>query len=33
LEENLTLQEAAAQLKLISEEDFDRIVDPRKMVR
>jgi fumarate hydratase class II len=33
LEENLTLQEAASQLKLISEEDFDRIVDPRKMVR
>lgn len=29
---NTTLKEAALQLKFISEEDFDRIVDPRKMV-
>lgn len=30
--ENLTLREAAQALKLISEEDFDRIVDPSRMV-
>ncbi len=32
-EENLTLRDAAIQLKAISEEDFDRIVDPGKMVK
>ena len=31
--ENLTLRDAAIQLKLISEENFDRIVDPTKMVK
>ncbi len=30
--ENLTLKEAALKLKLISEEDFDKIVDPKKMI-
>jgi len=30
--ENLTLKEAALKLKLISEKEFDKIVDPKKMV-
>ncbi len=31
-EENMTLKEAALKLGLLSSEDFDRIVDPKKMV-
>jgi len=31
--EGITLREAAIALKLISEEDFDRIVDPTQMIR
>ena len=30
--ENLTLKKAALKLKLISEKDFDQIVDPKKMI-
>ena len=30
--ENLTLKEAALKLKLISAKDFDKIVDPKKMI-
>ena len=30
--ENLTLKEAAIKLKLVSEKDFDRIVNPKKMI-
>lgn len=30
--ENITLKEAAVKLGLVSEEDFDRFVDPKKMV-
>ncbi len=30
--DNLTLKEAALKLKLISEKEFDKIVDPKKMV-
>ena len=30
--ENLTLKQAALKLKLISEKDFDKIVDPKKMI-
>jgi fumarate hydratase class II len=30
-DEGLTLREAALKLGLISAEDFDRLVDPRKM--
>ncbi len=30
--ENLTLKEASLKLKLISEKDFDKIVDPKKMI-
>ena len=30
--ENLTLKKAALKLKLISEKDFDKIVDPKKMI-
>ncbi len=30
--ENLTLKEAALKLKLISENEFDKIVDPKKMI-
>jgi fumarate hydratase class II len=33
LAEDLTLKEAALQLGFVSEADFDRIVDPRAMVR
>ncbi|HEY0760084.1 MAG TPA: class II fumarate hydratase [Acidisarcina sp.] len=32
LHEDLTLKEAALQLGLVSEEEFDRVVDPAKMV-
>ena len=31
-DENLTLKEAALKLKLISEKEFDKIVDPKKMI-
>ena len=31
-DENLTLKEAALKLKLISEREFDKIVDPKKMI-
>ena len=31
-EENLTLKEAALKLKLVSEKEFDKIVDPKKMI-
>ncbi len=31
-DENLTLKKAALELKLISEKDFDKIVDPKKMI-
>ena len=31
-DENLTLKEAAIKLKLISEKEFDTIVDPKKMI-
>ncbi len=31
-EKNLTLREAALQLKLLTGEEFDRLVDPRKML-
>ena len=30
--ENLTLKEAALKLKLVNEEDFEKIVDPKKMI-
>jgi fumarate hydratase class II len=32
LEHNLTLKEGALQLGFVSEEEFDRVVDPKKMV-
>jgi len=32
LKENLTLKEAAIKLKLVKNEDFDKLVDPKKMV-
>ena len=32
LEHDLTLKEAALSLKLVSEVEFDRVVDPIKMV-
>ena len=31
-EENLTLKKAALELDLISEKNFDKIVDPKKMI-
>ena len=31
-EENLTLKEAAKKLNLVSEKDFDKIVNPKKMI-
>ena len=31
-DENLTLKEAALKLNFISEKEFDRIVDPKKMI-
>jgi fumarate hydratase class II len=33
LVEDLTLRQAALQLGFVSEVDFDRVVDPRAMVR
>jgi fumarate hydratase class II len=33
LDKDLTLREAALKLGVVSAEDFDRLVDPRKMVR
>ena len=30
--DNLTLKKAALKLKLVSEKDFDKIVDPKKMI-
>jgi fumarate hydratase class II len=33
LEHDLTLKEAALELKMVSAEEFDRIVDPKKMVK
>jgi fumarate hydratase class II len=30
--DNLTLKEAAEKLNLVSEKDFDKIVDPKKMI-
>ena len=33
LDNDLTLKEAALKLKLVSEEDYDRVVDPKKMVK
>ena len=30
--ENLTLKEAAIKLNLVSEKDFEKIVDPKKMI-
>ena len=30
--ENITLKEAAMELKLVTEKEFDRIVDPKKMI-
>ena len=30
--DNITLKEAAIKLKIINEKDFDKIVDPKKMV-
>jgi fumarate hydratase class II len=33
LDNDLTLKEAALKLGLVSSEDYDRIVDPKKMVR
>jgi fumarate hydratase class II len=33
LDNDLTLKDAALKLGFISEEEFDRIVDPRKMVK
>jgi fumarate hydratase class II len=30
--ENKTLKEAALELKLLTQEEFDRIVDPKKMI-
>ena len=31
-EENLTLKDAALKLNLVNEKEFDRIVNPKKMV-
>ena len=31
-EEGITLKEAAIRLKLVSEKDFDKRVDPKKMI-
>ena len=33
LDHDLTLKEAALKLNLVSEEDYDRVVDPKKMVK
>ena len=32
LDENLTLKEAAIKLNLVSGKEFDKIVDPKKMI-
>ena len=32
LDHDITLRQAALQLEFISEEEFDRIVDPKKMI-
>jgi fumarate hydratase class II len=31
-QENITLREAALQLRVLTEEEFNRVVDPSKMV-
>ena len=31
-DENLTLKEAAKKLNLVSEKEFDKIVNPKKMI-
>ena len=31
-QENITLKEAAIKLDLVSERDFNKIVDPKKMI-
>lgn len=33
LEHDLTLKQAALKLGFVSEQEFDRVVDPRKMIR
>jgi fumarate hydratase class II len=33
MDHDLTLKEAALQLGFVSEEEFNRVVDPAKMVR
>jgi len=33
MDHDLSLKEAALQLAFVSEEEFDRVVDPAKMVR
>jgi fumarate hydratase class II len=33
MDNDLTLKEAALQLGFVSEEEFDRVVDPKKMVK
>jgi fumarate hydratase, class II len=33
MDHDLTLREAALQLKFVTAEEFDRLVDPAKMVR
>ena len=33
IENDLTLREAALELGFVTKEDFDRVVDPTKMVR
>ena len=30
--ENITIKEAAMKLKIVTEKEFDRIVDPTKMI-
>ena len=30
--ENITLKEAAIKIKLVTEKEFDKIVDPKKMI-
>ena len=31
-DDNMTLREAALKLKLVTEKEFDKIVDPKKMI-
>ena len=33
LKENITLKEAAIKLNLVSSKDFDRIINPSKMIK